>query len=229
MAEEELLEAASQDTPYVSILILTHNAPDYVRKTLDSVTRLTLGVAYEIVVVDNASSRETIELLEAYKEDGLIQHLHLSPTNTLFAKGNNIAAGFSSKKATHFLLLNSDVEVHSGDWLTRILAVHRSGITALQVHECPKRVDGWCLLIDAFLYLKHKLDENHEWWWSVTKLQADLLAANFTVQGVVSYRHLMTHFGGKSGMGFKNAKGMDVSIEDVNAWFGGRTITEVQA
>lgn len=107
--------------------------------------------------------------------------------------------------------------------------MHKPGITALQIHEGPKRVDGWCLLIDSHLYRKYMLDEKHEWWWSVTKLQADLLANHFSVQGVVSYSHLMIHFGGKSGMGFKGARGMDVSIEEVNSWFRENTITEIQA
>lgn len=213
--------------PFVSILILTHNAPDYVRITLDSVTQRTEGVDYEIVVVDNASELETRELVTAYHDKKLADKLFLSPTNTLFAAGNNIAATLAAPEATHFLLLNSDIEVHSPSWLAELLAVHKPGITALKIHDNPKRVDGWCLLVDAPLFRQYKLDETHQWWWAVTKFQANLLADGYTVQGVRRFGHLMTHFGGKSGMGFKGAKGMDVSMAEAKTWFKGKSISEV--
>lgn len=55
---------------FVSIMMLTHNAPDYVRIAVESVRERTEGVAYELVVVDNASDPTTIALLEELKARG---------------------------------------------------------------------------------------------------------------------------------------------------------------
>lgn len=212
---------------FVSILVLTHNAPDYVRLTIESVRKLTRDVNYEIVVVDNASEEPTREIVQQFRDEGKIDKLFLSPENTLFAKGNNIAASLASPSATHLLLLNSDIEVLDGMWLKNMLAVHRSGVTACQIHHHPRRVDGWCFLIDAPLYQKHQLDEKHQWWWSVTKLQAMVLNEGLTVQGIKEYKHFITHFGGKSGDAFKAAQGMDVPQSESAGWFNGRKVTKV--
>src|SRR5262249_47923961 len=86
------------------------------------------------------------------------------------------------------------------------------------------RVDGWCLLIDAPVYLRHMLDENYQWWWAVTKLQAAVLSDGHSVRAYSDYEKYLHHFGGKSGTDFKDAKGMDVTREEAASWFGGRSI-----
>ncbi|MFV2038594.1 MAG: glycosyltransferase, partial [Paracoccaceae bacterium] len=91
---------------FVSILMLTHNAPDYVARAIDTLRRLTRDVDYELVVVDNASQTATVKLLQAYKENAEIDTLILNQSNTLFAAGNNIAARAAQTRASHFLLLN---------------------------------------------------------------------------------------------------------------------------
>lgn len=209
----------------VSILMLTHNAPDYVKISIESVRQKTSEVLYELVVVDNASDHENVDLLKDMKDRGLIDKLVLSPKNTLFAEGNNIASRHANAEATHFLLLNSDIEVRDSQWLKKLLEVHESpGITSYGVVEhAPVRVDGYCLLIDAELYRKHGgLDEGFQWWWAVTKLQANILAEGLSVKGYRSHDSRLFHFGGKSGDSFKNAKGMTVSREEVFSWFQGR-------
>lgn len=217
-----------EPTPFVSILIFTHNAPDYVRLAIASVRRLARDVAYEIVVVDNALEPDTRELVKTFAADGAIDRFFLSPENTLFAKGNNIAAKLASPSATHLLLLNSDIEIFDGGWLKDMLSVHKPGITACQIHENPKRVDGWCFLIDAGLCHTHRLDERHEWWGAVTKLQAKVLSGGLSVQGIRDYSRFIVHFGGKSGNAFKDARGMSVPARRSAAWFEGHNITEVE-
>lgn len=206
----------------VSILMLTHNAPEYVEIAIRSVNQLTTGVEYELVVVDNASQNATRELLERLRSEGLIDTLFMSESNTLFAGGNNIAADLASVDATHFVLLNSDVEVRDELWLRRLLDRHEEGATAYGVALEPLRIDGYCLLIDADLYRRYPLDEGHQWWWSVTKQQALLLKNGYRVAGFGQHENYLHHFGGKSGNAFASAKGMDVSRREVYRWFGSR-------
>jgi len=206
----------------VSILMLTHNAPRYVEISVRSVVERTVGVDYELVVVDNASDAETRALVERLHDAGMITRLKLMDYNSLFAEGNNVAAALAAPDATHFLLLNSDIEVKDPRWLQRLLAVHKRGITSYGVASDPERVDGYCLLIDAELYRAHPLDEGHQWWWAVTKQQAVLLNEGVTVQGYRFHERYLHHFGGKSGSAFKSARGMNVTREEVMGWFNGK-------
>lgn len=213
----------------VSILMLTHNAPRYVGLSIRSLVRCTRNVNYELVVVDNASEQPTKDLLKQLEQEGFIQHLTLLEYNSFFARGNNIAAKNAGHDCTHFLLLNSDVEIKDLNWLSNLLRIHKSGITAYGVVEDPLRVDGYCLLVDAPLYRQHELDEQHEFFWAVTKFQAMLLAQGYSVQGYAEHERYLHHFGGKSGTDFKRAKGLFLSQEELAECFQGRTIRVLDA
>jgi glycosyltransferase involved in cell wall biosynthesis len=213
----------------VSILMLTHNAPQYVELSIRSLVRYTRNINYELVVVDNASQHATKNLLKKLWNEGVIHSLTLLDYNSFFAGGNNFAARRAAHDRTHFLLLNSDVEIKHPNWLSNLLALHRPGITAYGVVENPLRVDGYCLLIDAALYREHMLDENHQFFWAVTKLQAALLRQGYSVQGCAEHEFFLHHFGGKSGKDFKSAKGLVVSQEELAEYFQGRTIHVLDA
>ncbi|SDG71404.1 glycosyltransferase family 2 protein [Microbacterium sp. 77mftsu3.1] len=206
----------------MSILILTHNAPEYVELTIRSLRKNTQNVEFEVVVVDNASDQETVNLVTRLRDEGLIDKLQLSEVNTLFAGGNNIAASMASDDATHFLLLNSDVEVRASDWLTRLLSHHKEGAVSYGVATDPLRLDGYCLLMDAHIYRAFPLDEGHQWWWSVTKQQAAILVAGYAASGFYEHEQYVHHFGGKSGSAFLSAKGMNVGRREVYGWFRGK-------
>jgi hypothetical protein len=92
------------------------------------------------------------------------------------------------------------------------------------------RADGYCLLGDRELYLEYGLDEQFEWFWRVTKLQAELLKAGHGVRAVREHDHLLYHFGGKSsGKGLtRGAKGMKVDRKDVAAWFAGHSVDVIE-
>ena len=210
-------------TPLVSLLMLTHNAPEYVERSIRSVRDRTAAVDFELVVVDNASQPPTRQLVDELHRAGLIDRLLLSDRNTLFAEGNNVAARMANPDATHFLLLNSDIEVLRADWLAVLLSQHRRGVSSYgAAMGQPPRADGWCLLVDADLYRNYGgLDEAHQWWWSVTKLQATLLRDGYSVRAFHNPSLYIHHFGGKSGDDHRDALGMDVGPDQVAEWFAG--------
>ncbi|WP_395243851.1 glycosyltransferase [Agromyces sp. MMS24-K17] len=208
--------------PVISILMLVHNAPEYVRIAIDSVRRMTHGIPYELVVLDNASDDDTAKLLDEMEADGRIDVLLHSAENTLFARGNNIAATLTDARSKYYLLLNSDVEIRSADWLAHLLSVHRRGATSYGLASDPLRLDGYCLLVDADIYDRYPLDTAHEWTWAVTKQQAAMLAADLSVQGYAGHERYLHHFGGRSGSAFATAKGQHVERKEVYSWFGGR-------
>ena len=99
-------------------------------KTLTSLTQ-TKGFDYEVIVVDNCSSPENVKETRRHREAGRINELLELDYNSLFAKGNNIAAGLASSKHSHFLLLNSDVEIKDPEWLSFMLDNHERGVISL--------------------------------------------------------------------------------------------------
>lgn len=213
----------------VSIVILVHNALKYCKILFNSISK-TKDVDYEIIVVDNQSSNATKLYLFFMFIRKRINRLCFLDENTLFAGGNNIGATLASEDSTHVLLLNSDVEVRDPLWLHKLLKMHRRGATAYGFvpGEPWPRADGYCFLIDKDLYLKYRLDEEFQWWWAVTKIQAELLREGLSVQAVDEHDSLIYHFGGKSGQSFRKAKGMQLNQEIVQSWFDGKNIEVIE-
>ena len=205
----------------MSILMLTHNAYKFVFKSIWTVAKTSKKIDYELIVVDNASRWPTIIVLCFLKFIGKINKLYFNKQNDFFAKGNNLASKMASEDTTHYLLLNSDIEIKDKDWLSKMINLHETpGISALGcVKTEPIRADGYCMLIDRWLYDKYLLDEKYEWWWSVTKLESKVLKEGLKIRAVDNHEKLLHHFGGGSGDSWKKAKGIDTSIDEVMKWF----------
>lgn len=214
----------------ITIIMLTYNAPKYVKIAVESIAAKTKGVTYELIVVDNHSRLPTRLLLRKLKKKGYIDFIQWNKKNLLFARGNNIGSRMASPESTHLLLINSDVEVRNDLWLKRLLDLcPGGGICAYGVVEnAPVRADGYCILVDKALYEKHELDENYEWFWSITKLQAKALADGKKVIAVKEHDNMLYHFGGKSGKAYSHAKGMDESGKEICRWFGNNSIEIVE-
>ncbi len=207
----------------VAILIVTFNAPRCCWRLLRQL-RETQDVDFTVNVVDNRSRAPTRLVLMIASLLGRIDRLVLLDRNTLFAEGCNRAASLATEEATHLLLLNPDIVIVNRKWLSKMMWIHLPGITSLgSVKGAPiTRADGYCLLVDRDVWDKSGgLDENYQWWWSVTRLQASALRQGRTVQAVKKHRHLLRHLGGKSGSSWRGAKGMETRLAEVASWFDG--------
>jgi len=102
----------SSQEPLVSIVIVTYNAMEYVRKTLESV-RSKSRVPHEIIVVDNASGPETVDYLRAQSDI----RLFANEDNLLWSAGCNQGMSAAHPASRYLLLLNPDVEILRPDWL----------------------------------------------------------------------------------------------------------------
>jgi N-acetylglucosaminyl-diphospho-decaprenol L-rhamnosyltransferase len=90
----------------VSICIVNWNTRELLCKCLDSIRRLTKGVRYETIVVDNASSDDSVETVRReFPEVRLIA----STENLGFARGTNLAAKHGTGR--YILYLNPDTEI----------------------------------------------------------------------------------------------------------------------
>ena len=99
----------------VSIVTLSWNAPQFTKLALDSIRAQTPD-PYEVVVVDNGSSAETLEYLHAI-DDPHVRVIY-NETNLGFGRGNNI--GIAHARGEFVVILNNDVVVTEG-WLDGLL------------------------------------------------------------------------------------------------------------
>jgi N-acetylglucosaminyl-diphospho-decaprenol L-rhamnosyltransferase len=92
-----------EKTVDLSVIIVTFNSADHIGACLESVQAQT-GVAFEIIVVDNASADGTLEKIK-----GLKCRVIPSPENLGFGRGNNL--GFASSRGRYIYLLNPDARL----------------------------------------------------------------------------------------------------------------------
>jgi glycosyltransferase involved in cell wall biosynthesis len=212
-----IIELNRKGSFVVSIIILTHNAPEFVKKTLETLA-LTSEPAYETIVLDNASDAETQRVLWEQKEAGRIDKLILLNENTFFSKGNNLAARFCGTDCRHICLLNSDVKILDPLWLKRMLDVHKRGVTALGSSLSKSGrflAHGYCYLIDRDLYEAFPLREDYGWWGPTVYNQCQVLSQGHAVRAITRHEELLHHYWGKSGDDWKAAKNVDQDLPAV--------------
>jgi GT2 family glycosyltransferase len=99
------LIASQTGSARVSVVIVVWNAKNYVLECLASLREHCAGVCSEVIVVDNASTDGTPEMVaELYPEFRLIRNSE----NLGFAKANNI--GIAQSSGDYICLVNSDVK-----------------------------------------------------------------------------------------------------------------------
>jgi len=92
----------------IFIIIVTYNSAEDIKACLDSVLGET-GTRKEVIVVDNASCDETVNILHQYSSRIKIIY---STRNLGYAKANN--AGFKKANGKYIFLLNPDAIVNYG-------------------------------------------------------------------------------------------------------------------
>ena len=98
------------DMHFTSIVILTYNQLEYTKLCIESIRKFTPKDKYELIVVDNNSTDETVKWLKEQKDIKLI----LNSENLGVPKGYN--QGINVSKGDNILLLNNDVIV-TPNWL----------------------------------------------------------------------------------------------------------------
>ena len=90
----------------VSVIIINYNTYQLTTDCIKSVMEKTSGLAFEIILVDNASTETDPQFFaDLFPEITLVK----SPKNLGFAGGNNL--GISHSTGEYILLLNSDTEL----------------------------------------------------------------------------------------------------------------------
>lgn len=135
-------ERSDGATPRFSIAVVSFNARDYLDRCLASVFREARAVSSEVIVVDNASTDGSPDLVRS-------RH----PRATLIEPGENLGYGraanlaFMGAASPVFLLLNSDLELREGFLrsLEEFLGRHpKAGVTGGRLFGADGRTQPSC-------------------------------------------------------------------------------------
>lgn len=110
----------------VSVVIPSKDNPEVLDKCISSFIRLTRGIKYEIIVVDNGSSNDNktkIEkLVESYNQEDKADVKYLyKPQPFNFSRMCN--QGAAQSNGEYLLFLNDDIEIREGKWLIKMMRV----------------------------------------------------------------------------------------------------------
>lgn len=130
---ERVLSSQSQikGTPLVSIIMLNRNGKRNLEVLMNSFHNRKFYDHFEIICVDNASTDDSVEYLESWKEEFTIKIIR-NEVNMSFSAASNLGA--DNALGEYLLFLNNDTEVTDG-WLDELLL-------AMQQAEHPGAIGG---------------------------------------------------------------------------------------
>ncbi len=120
IARNEKLFKFDNNCPLVSIIILTRDGIDYLKTLFKDFAQTVCYPNYEIIVVDNDSSDDTVEYLKELSEELPIKIIE-NKVNESFSEANN--KGVEASNGDYILLLNNDMEPVYG-WLNHMMGTY---------------------------------------------------------------------------------------------------------
>ncbi|HEY3128370.1 MAG TPA: glycosyltransferase family 2 protein [Acidobacteriota bacterium] len=127
----------------LSIISVNWNSVEYLRACIASIYEYTVGISFEIIVVDNASPTQDVDLLKQHFRDVRIIK---SATNLGFARANNL--GFKASSGRYLLFLNPDTELVSpaiNVLLERLKSLPAAGIVGCKLLNSDLSVQTSCI------------------------------------------------------------------------------------
>lgn len=130
----------------IFVVILNWNGKEFILQCLDSVRKLkTNGGELEIVVVDNASTDGSAELVEQRYKDlpagkASIKILR-NKENLGFAEGNNVGIKYALEDSADFVLILNPDTIVDKDLIVQLIKVHKSdhqiGVVGPKIYFAP--------------------------------------------------------------------------------------------
>jgi len=120
---DALEQAVAPFFPKVSVIVLSHNHREFTERTISTVEQFTGYPNLEVILVDNASTDGTPEMLTTWAARHEYAKTILHANNLGFSAGNN--TGVRQSTGDYIVLLNNDVVVTEG-WLGTLLAHFRA-------------------------------------------------------------------------------------------------------
>ncbi len=110
---------AASERPTVSVIVVSYNSDAYLAECLAALLAAEPTLPTETLVVDNASTDNSLMVLEEWAKQQPDLQIMRSQVNRGYAGGVNLA--LSQAQGTYVAVLNPDMRVSPG-WLTRLVA-----------------------------------------------------------------------------------------------------------
>lgn len=132
----------------LSVIILSYNTKDLTKQCLDALVQSLKKTSLhsEIIVVDNASKDESVQMLKEYEKNNEDKNIHieliLNSTNNGYPKGNNQAIKVA--KGDYILLLNSDAIIENVDFENVLNYMKKNqdiGVLTVKLNLLSGRID----------------------------------------------------------------------------------------
>jgi GT2 family glycosyltransferase len=96
----------------LSIIIVSYNTRDLIAKCLDSIKDTAKKITFEVFVIDNSSSDDSVEVIKDYVKNDKTNRFHFveNDKNLGFSKANNRA--MQKSKGRYVLFLNPDTVIY---------------------------------------------------------------------------------------------------------------------
>ncbi len=121
---DDLFRGSSVSQPTIYVIIVNWNGKKLMQKCLSSFFAKTANPKCKVVVIDNASTDGSKEML---KENFPVIELIKNAENIGFSRANNQGIRHAlANNAEYILLLNNDVEITDEKWLEKIIEVFES-------------------------------------------------------------------------------------------------------
>jgi len=151
MLNKDILPEA-EPSVQLSVLIVTYNSGQTIQPCITSLLRELSFISAEIIIVDNCSQDETVQILDSLSTDHPYIQIIMNRTNRGFAVGNNQALEQASGK--HVLILNPDTLVHPGSLkglLKELEANEKIGIVAPRLQFPDGQMQWSCRRFPGYL------------------------------------------------------------------------------
>jgi GT2 family glycosyltransferase len=124
MSLRETMIQPVQKRAKIAIIMVNYNGKNLLKTAIDSIVAKTTYPNYQLILVDNGSTDGSVEFIKkAYPWITLI----CNAENRGYAEANN--QGIRASKAKYYLLLNTDIEIYTKGWLTRLVDIIESDKT----------------------------------------------------------------------------------------------------
>jgi hypothetical protein len=103
----ELKQGRRNDRPKVSVIVVTYNHQDYLKEALDSILEQDCSFGYEVIVADDCSTDETLQVAQEYRNrnPNRIRILESAENNGPFRNGRR---AFPLARGAYIALLDGD-------------------------------------------------------------------------------------------------------------------------
>jgi glycosyltransferase involved in cell wall biosynthesis len=167
-------------TPFVSILVPTHDNPEMIRQVVPGVLENT-RLPFELIVLDNASCLP--EVVSYLEEIATLPHVKVvrCPENRFYWPAINDGLRHCERSCSWLVALNDDCVILGPSWIERLIASfddrREVGFVGDLMSDSlfpslPPLVDGYCTMFRREIFdMLGVFDERYPFWWGFADFQ----------------------------------------------------------